>query len=197
VWSTLPDVEAISGGKWDVKHFTLKSHVDPIVRDAGFPYHTYVMPPFYFENLIGNMGPQKLPDGSRGWALALPRDACVVHMGSIDDLGGVVSGAFEQPELVGAGAYLAPTPGLMSFGDVLDTLNAQGHALTYQEVPAEVFRTLFPGAEEMAQMFGYWQDYTYLGPDADPKIALAHQVTTGQITDFATWAAAHLPATAS
>jgi len=193
VWSTLPDVETISGGKYEVQHFTQKSRVDPVVRDAGFPSYTYVMPPFYFENLAGNMAPQTLPDGSRGWALAMPRDARVVHAGSVADLGGVVSGAFENPDLVGAGAYLAPTPGLMSFGDAVDTLNEQGHDLSYQEVPAEVFRGFFPGAEEMLQMFGYWQEYTYLGPGAEAKIALARRVTTGQITDFATWAAVHLP----
>jgi hypothetical protein len=60
-------------------------------------------------------------------------------------------------------------------------------------VPAEVFRGFFHGAEEMLQMFGYWQEFTYLGPGADEKIALARRVTTGLITDFATWAAVHLP----
>jgi uncharacterized protein YbjT (DUF2867 family) len=197
VWSTLPDVETISGGRFQVHHFTRKSRVDPIVRDAGFPNHTFVMPPFYFENLLGNMAPQTLPDGSRGWALAMPRDARVVHAGPVEDVGGVVAGAFENPDLVGAGSYLAPTPGLTSFGDMIDTLNGQGHDLTYQEVPAELFRTFFPGAEEMLQMFLYWQEYTYFGPDADEKIALARRVTTGQITDFATWASRNMPAAGS
>src|SRR5881296_1346853 len=35
VWSTLPDVEAISGGKFHVPHFTSKAKVDPIVKDAA------------------------------------------------------------------------------------------------------------------------------------------------------------------
>lgn len=194
VWSTLPDVETISGGRFEVRHFTEKSHVDPVVREAGFPSYTYVMPPFYFENLLSNLAPQPLPDGSRGWALALPRDARVVHAGSVADVGGVVSGAFESPGLVGAGAYLAPSPGLASFGDMVETLNGQGHDLSYQEVPGDVFRTFFAGAEEMLQMFGYWQESTYLGPGADEKIALARQVTTGRITDFAAWAAENFPA---
>jgi hypothetical protein len=46
-------------------------------------------------------------------------------------------------------------------------------------------------------MFLYWQEYTYLGPDAEEKIALARRVTTGRITDFATWAALNMPVAGS
>ena len=46
VWSTLPDVEAISGGKFDVPHFTGKAKVDRIVQEAGFAHHTFVIAPF-------------------------------------------------------------------------------------------------------------------------------------------------------
>src|SRR5258706_4275252 len=51
VWSTLPDVEAISGGKFNVPHFTSKAKVDPIVKDAGFANHTFVIAPFFYQNL--------------------------------------------------------------------------------------------------------------------------------------------------
>src|SRR5258706_5069614 len=51
VWSTLPDVEAISGGKFHVPHFTSKAKVDPIVKDAGFANHTFVIAPFFYQNL--------------------------------------------------------------------------------------------------------------------------------------------------
>src|SRR5258707_812739 len=36
IWSTLPDVEAISGSRFPVPHFTNKAKVDRIVKDAGF-----------------------------------------------------------------------------------------------------------------------------------------------------------------
>src|SRR3954471_14000024 len=64
IWSTLPNVEAISGGKFHVPHFTGKAKVDSIVKAAGFASHTFVIAPFYFQNLTGVLGPQKLPDGS-------------------------------------------------------------------------------------------------------------------------------------
>jgi uncharacterized protein YbjT (DUF2867 family) len=194
VWSTLPNVEAISNGRYEVSHFTSKAKVDQLVRDAGFPAHTFVQAPFYFENLVRNMPPQPLPDGRTGWALPLAADARVVHMGSVEDLGGVVAGALAHPEQVGAGEYLSSAVGLMSFGDVADTLNAQGHSVAVLQVPGEVFATFFPGAEEMAQMMGYWQEHTYLGPDADQVIAAARRVSTTPSTDFASWAKEHMPA---
>src|ERR1700674_1387625 len=62
VWSTLPDVEAISGGKFHVPHFTGKAKVDRIVKEAGFANHTFVIAPFYYQNLLGALAPQRQAD---------------------------------------------------------------------------------------------------------------------------------------
>src|SRR5712691_10453127 len=67
IWSTLPDVEAISGGKFRVPHFTGKAKIDRIVEEAGFAHHTFVIAPFYYQNLVGTLAPQKQADGSLGW----------------------------------------------------------------------------------------------------------------------------------
>src|SRR5216110_1823335 len=53
VWSTLPDVEAISGGKFNVPHFTGKAKIDRVVKDSGFANHTFVIARFYYGNLTG------------------------------------------------------------------------------------------------------------------------------------------------
>jgi uncharacterized protein YbjT (DUF2867 family) len=188
VWSTLPDVETISGGRYQVAHFTSKAKVDQHVSAAGFPAHTFVEAPFYFENLLHNMAPQPLPDGRTGWALPMAPDARVVHMGSVEDLGGVVAGAFAHSDSVGDGSYLSSAAGLMSFGELADTLNAQGHSVAVSEVPSEVFASFFPGAEEMAQMMAYWQEFTYLGPGGEQAITAARAVSTTPSTDFASWA---------
>jgi NmrA-like family len=46
IWSTLPDVEAISGGKFKVPHFTGKAKIDRIVKEAEFENYSFVIPPF-------------------------------------------------------------------------------------------------------------------------------------------------------
>jgi uncharacterized protein YbjT (DUF2867 family) len=97
VWSTLPDVETISGGKLHVPHFTGKAKVDRIVKEAGFANHTFVIAPFYYQNLIGVLGPQKQPNGSAGWTLPLDPTVRSIHMGDIAELGGLVAGAFARP----------------------------------------------------------------------------------------------------
>src|SRR3979409_1452239 len=53
IWSTLPDVEAISGGKFNVPHFTGKANIDRVVKDGGFENYNFVIAPIYYENLSG------------------------------------------------------------------------------------------------------------------------------------------------
>lgn len=194
VWSTLPNVEAISGGKYEVPHFTGKARVDAVVQQAGFPHYTFVEAPFYFQNLTTIMAPQPQQDGSLAWVLPIARDARCIHMGDIQDFGKVVAGAFEHPDRVGDGKYLSMAAGLLSFDDVIATLRQQGREIGFQQVPGEVFAGFFPGAEELAAMVGYFQEFTYMGPGADAKIALANEVATGALTDFATWARTNMAA---
>jgi hypothetical protein len=57
----------------EVEHFTKKAHVDAVVRSAGFERHTFVVPPFYFQNLQGVLAPQPSGSGSRSAARKVHR----------------------------------------------------------------------------------------------------------------------------
>jgi uncharacterized protein YbjT (DUF2867 family) len=194
IWSTLPDVEAISGGKFNAPHFTGKARIDPIVKEAGFANHTFVIPPFYYQNLVGVLAPQKQADGSVGWALPLDPDARCIHMGDISELGNIVAGAFTHPDQAGDGEYLPLVGDFMSFNEIVETLNRKGHEFSFKQAPKELFATLFPGAAEIAEMFSYFQAHTYLGSDSSDRIALADKIAGRQPTKFATWAPVNFPA---
>ena len=194
IWSTLPDVEAISGGKFHVPHFTGKAKIDRIVKEAGFAHHTFVIAPFYYQNLVGIFAPQKQADGSLGRALPLDPNVRCVHMGDITELGNIVAGAFAHPDQAGSGEYLPLVGDFMSFNEIVDTLNRQGHKFSFKQVPAEVFAALFPGGAEQAEMCSYFQAHTYLGSDSYDRIALANKIAGGQPTKFSTWAQVNFPA---
>jgi hypothetical protein len=193
IWSTLPDVEAISGGKLHVPHFTGKAKVDSIVKAAGFVSHTFVIAPFYFQNLAGAFGPQKLPDGSFGWAIPVDPDVRCIHMGDVTELGIIVTGAFLHADQVGNGEYLPLVGDFLNFNEIIETLNKQGHKLSVKQVPMELFATFFPGAAEIAEMFSYFQAHTYLGSDSSDRMALANKIANRQPTRFSTWARLNLP----
>jgi uncharacterized protein YbjT (DUF2867 family) len=198
IWSTLPNVETISRGKLDVAHFTDKAKMDRIVGEAGFAHHTFVIAPFFYQNLLGVMAPQKQADGAMGWALPLDPEKRVIHMGDITELGHIVVGAFTQPELAGHGEYLPLVGDFLSFNEVIAALNRQEHKFSFKQVPKEVFAGWFPGAKEIAEMLAYFEAHTYLGADSRDAITLANRVAGRQPTKFAAWARANfaIPAAA-
>jgi len=188
IWSTLPNVETISRGKINVPHFTDKAKVERLVSEAGFAYHTFVIAPFYYQNLLGAIAPQKQADGTAGRALPLDPERQVIHMGDITELGHIVAGAFAQPELAGHGEYLPLVGDFLSFNEIIATLNRQGNTFSFTQVPREVFAGWFPGAEGVAAMLAYFEAHTYLGSDSRDAIALANKVAGQQPTRFAAWA---------
>lgn len=187
IWSTLPDVEAISKAAFEVPHFTGKAKVDDLVKSAGFKYSTFVQPPFYYQNLVGMLGPQPKQDGTTGWTLPIDPAKKAIHMSDINDLGKVVAGAFLQPEKGGNGEYLSIATELNSFNDIIQAYKANGKEYTFSQVPVELFSTFFEGAKELAEMFGYFEKHTYMGPGAESRIELAKEIATGKFATLEEW----------
>jgi hypothetical protein len=191
VWSTLSNVEAISGGKFHVPHFTGKAKIDRIVKEAGFPNYTFVIAPMYYQVLAGVLAPQKQADGSSGWALPIDPDVRCIHMGDINQLGSIVAGAFSYPDEAGNGEYLPLVGDFMSFKEIIGTLNQHGHNVGFTQVPRDAYAGLFPGAAEVAETFRYFQTHTYLGSESGDRIALANKLAGQQPTTFSAWARVH------
>ena len=194
IWSTLPDSEKLTGERLKVVHFTGKARVDAAVKAAGFARHTFVMAPMYYQNLLTMMAPQTLPNGGRGWAAPIDPGARVMHAGDVTEVGRVVAAAFAAGAKLPDGSYLAPCGGIYSFNDFVDTLNKQGHKLQVVQVPPAVYDGFYPGASEMREMFQYFAESTYFGPERERYIAAANALVPGGFTNFADWARVHMKA---
>jgi uncharacterized protein YbjT (DUF2867 family) len=192
IWSTLPDYEALSGGKYTVPHFTSKARVDDEVKTAGFRHHTFVEAPFYFQNFLTVHAPRKTPDGRELWRYPADKDKCRFPCGDIKELGKIVAAALNQPEIAGNGQYLALAGDYLCWQDLVDTLNAQGHKLDYERVSAEEYDSFFPSAREFRHMMAFWEENHYFGPEGTHKIALANGLIENRLTRFAEWANTHM-----
>jgi uncharacterized protein YbjT (DUF2867 family) len=187
VWSTLPDVEQISNGKFKVPHFTGKAKVDELVKNAGFKYHTFVQPPFYFQNLTGTLSAQLKEDGTTGWILPIDPTKKVIHMSDINDLGKVVAGVFLDPEKAGNGNYLSLVTELNSFNDIVKAFKENGKDYSFTQIPKEIFSSFFEGANEIAEMLAYFEKHTYMGPNSQTQIDLAKEVAIAEFTSLEEW----------
>jgi uncharacterized protein YbjT (DUF2867 family) len=194
IWSTLPDSEKLTGGRLKVVHFTGKARVDAVVKSAGFARHTFVMAAMYFQNFLTMMAPTPLPDGGRGWAVPIDPAARVMHAVDVTEVGRAVAAAFAAGDRLPDGSYLGVSGGLYSFNDFVSTLNAQGHKLQVQQVSPATYDGFYPGAHEIREMFQYFAEYTYFGPEHERYIAAAIAFVPDGFTNFADWARAHMKA---
>ena len=196
VWSTLPDVEKLSGGQLKVIHFSGKAKVEDVIRSAGFARHTFVQAPMYFQNFLGVMAPQTLPSGGRGWAVPMDPGKRAIHAGDVTDVGKAVAAAFGAGGRLPNGSVLAVSGGLYSWNDFVNTLSRLGHNVEVVHVPAWTYDASYPGAPEVREMFQYFERYTYFGPQGEKHIAAANALVPGGFRSFADWAAVHMKAPA-
>lgn len=124
-----------------------------MVAEAGFAHHTFVIAPFYYKNLVSFLPPQKQADGSLGRALPIDPGMRCIHMGDTTEIGNIVAGPLAHPDEAGNGEYLPLAGDFMSFTEIVDTLNRQGHKFSFKQVPKKAFAALFPGAAEVAETF--------------------------------------------
>ncbi len=195
IWSTLPDAEKLTSGRLKLRHFTGKARADAAVKAAGIPRHTFVQAPFYFQNFLGPLAPQPLPNGGRGWVVPMDPAARVIHAGDVNDVGRAVAAAFAAGDTLPNGSYLAVCGGLYSWNDFVSTLNAQGHDVQVQQVPADAYDTFFPGAPEMRETFQYFEQCFYFGPERESRIAAANSVYPAGFISFSDWAKLNLAPT--
>jgi uncharacterized protein YbjT (DUF2867 family) len=187
IWSTLPNVEAISNGEFNVPFFTGKAKANELVSNAGFKYHSFMQAPFYFQNFTGALAPMAKQDGTTGFTFPINPAVKNIHLGDINDLGKVVTGAFLHPEKVGNGSVLSLATQQSSFNEILEAFENNGKTYSFTQVPAELFSTFFEGAGLYAAMFGYIEKYSFMGPDSAAQIALAKETSTESFTSLNEW----------
>jgi uncharacterized protein YbjT (DUF2867 family) len=169
VWSTLEDTRKdvpladnsrmpTLQGKYKVPHFDAKGEADEFFRAAGVPT-TFYRASFYWENFIYfGQHPARGVDGVL--RLTLPMGDKKIGGVAAEDIGAVAHGIFQAGDkLIGQTIGIA---GENLTGDELAAKMsaALGEEVRYEPLSTAAFRALgFPGAEDLGNMFQYYQDF--------------------------------------
>ncbi|HEX4169043.1 MAG TPA: NmrA/HSCARG family protein [Bryobacteraceae bacterium] len=136
-----------------IPHFDSKFQIEEHIRGTGLPY-SIVRPVFFMENWLG------MKQAIEGGTLALPlKPDTRLQMIAVDDIGGIVTLAFEHPgkwqgrALDIAGDELTMKELAQAFTRV------SGRDVRYQQVPWEQFEK--QAGPEMTTMYKWFQDVGY------------------------------------
>lgn len=153
VFSTLPSAKKISNGALEVPHFDIKGQLEDYARDRNLNA-TFIHIAFYYENFLSFFPPQKQADGT--YSFGFPQGDTPLAAVSVEDLGGVVAGVFNNPDeykgkVVGVvGEDVPPS----RYAEIMTRVLEQ--TIVYQYIPQEVFASFgFPGADDLANMFEF------------------------------------------
>jgi len=186
IWSTLPNVQKHS--VIEVPHFTDKAKVEDYIRDLQkrehpFEFVSFVAPSFYYQNFMYFL-PPKEENGT--WVFTLPKCDMLTSM-DIDEIGIGVKNILKNPkefDMKRIDFYGTHEP-LQRYVDDFSKatgLKARLNTMSHEEYA----KSKFPYAEEIANMFKWFDTKTYYGPDSDR--AISDKGTEKKLTPFYTWA---------
>ena len=168
IWSTLEDTRILVPlhdermptlqEKYKVPHFDSKGESNRFFTEAGVPT-TFLLTSFYWENLIYfGMGPKRGADGVL--AITYPMGDKKLSGICAEDIGKCAYGIFKtRPSMVGKTVGIAGEH--ISCQDMAKGLSKSlGEEVRYNNVSPETYRGFgFPGAEDLANMFQYYQEF--------------------------------------
>ena len=181
IWSTLEDTRLhvplhddrmpTLQEKYKVPHFDSKGESNRFFTEAGVPT-TFLLTCFYWENLIYfGMGPKRGADGVL--AITYPMGDKKLSGICAEDIGKCAYGIFKKGE-----SMIGKTIGIagehISCADMAKALTKSlGEEVTYNSVSPEMYRGFgFPGAEDLGNMFQYYQEFETEFSDArDIRVA--------------------------
>ncbi|KAK3602148.1 hypothetical protein CHS0354_036890 [Potamilus streckersoni] len=155
VFSGLDNTEG-SGAAGPVHHFDGKAKIEDYIEQIGIPY-TSTRVSFYNENFLNFNQPRKT--GENKYAISLPMGDKPLYMMTVSDVGPWVVEILKDP-LKYKGKKLHLAGDKLTLDQVCATLSKHLKPKQFEYVPIAVedfAKSSFPGAEEMANMFHFYQ----------------------------------------
>ncbi|KAB5550813.1 hypothetical protein GE09DRAFT_1204022 [Coniochaeta sp. 2T2.1] len=166
IWSTLPNVTKVSGGKFAVPHFVGKNRVDAYIRQDKnlLAKTTFLWVTWYHDNFKWPMFTPYFIPTSRKYVqfTSCSPQAVMSTIGDVrKNIGPFVPAILDNPEKTQNGAIVRGEMATSTSDKLLQTWAAtQGKQALSVQVPAETYYALWPmWAEEMSVMLQFWDEF--------------------------------------
>ncbi|KAI4868652.1 hypothetical protein F4820DRAFT_465464 [Hypoxylon rubiginosum] len=195
IFSTLPPVKEISGGKYTkITLFDAKSKIEQYIR--GLPIKgAFYCPGNFMENFQTQpyLGPQLAPD--RTWIITrnISPKAKMPLIDAVGDSGKFVGAILAQPDKY-EGKTIFAAAALYSLEEIAAIMSkATGKTIGFKQVSSDEFEKSLPApfGGIFVEAFNYQEEFGYFGPGAEKSIAWAAENARGKLTTFEEFLEAH------
>lgn len=151
VFSTLPNYNKLSEGRFSVPQYDIKALLQNYARRSQLPA-TFLHASFYYENFL-DMFPLQKDEDDNIW-FGFPQGDAKLAMVSVEDIGGIVATMFEHPDL-----YIGRTVQAVGADETCDTYAAilsdvLEQKVYYKHISRDEYASYeTPNAEEIANTF--------------------------------------------
>eukprot|EP00027_Filamoeba_sp_ATCC50430_P019006 CAMPEP_0168567258 /NCGR_PEP_ID=MMETSP0413-20121227/14904_1 /TAXON_ID=136452 /ORGANISM="Filamoeba nolandi, Strain NC-AS-23-1" /LENGTH=295 /DNA_ID=CAMNT_0008599427 /DNA_START=46 /DNA_END=933 /DNA_ORIENTATION=- len=159
IWSSLPNADEISKGKYHVPHLTHKSQVEDYIKKIGLK-GIFPAVAFYYQNFSTFFPPKKDEQGNLVISLPFPEDGMLTGI-DVQETGLAVAGILKNPEQwVGKfiplwGTHAPLSEYLKQFTEV------NGKPVKFVQLPSNAL------GEELGHMFGFFADFYLYGKNQE------------------------------
>ncbi|KAL9080822.1 MAG: hypothetical protein Q9157_000518 [Trypethelium eluteriae] len=197
IFSTLPPVKEISGGKYTKVHpFDAKAKAEQYIR--GLPIKSaFYCPGSFMENFQSQtfLSPQQASDGTWVMTRHTSPKSLVPLIDASGDTGKFVGAILAEPNKYEGKTFYAATA-LYSLEDIAAAISkAAGKTVVYKQISLEDFRNSlsFPTSliDIFAEGFKYQEEFGYFGPDSKKLVDWAVENARGRPSTFEEYFEAH------
>jgi uncharacterized protein YbjT (DUF2867 family) len=194
IFSTLPPVTEISGGKYTkVTPFDAKAKAEQHIRGLHIKSAFY-SPGYFMENLQSQtfLAPRQAPDGTWVMARHTSPKTLLPYIDAVGDTGKFVGAILAETDKY-EGKTFCGAAALYSWEELAAIMSeATGKTVVYEQIPPEEFKKSLPFMADMfVEGFSYQEEFGYFGPDSKKLVAWAAENARGRLSTFQEYLETH------
>ena len=194
IFSTLPPVKQLSGGKYsNVIHFDAKAKIEQYIRGLHIKSAFY-SPGIFMQNFqsIPILTPQPASDGT--WVIALNNSpkAQLPFIDAVGDTGKFIGAILAKPDRYEGKTFCAASA-FYNLEEVAAIMSkATGKTVIYKQIPVEDFKKSLPfGQDIISEAFSYIEEFHGWGPGSEELVAWAAENARGRLSSLEEYLEAH------